>query len=174
MLNEKMTGHGDEAVSSGRISQSTRERDGRLVVDLKNYVPHLLSAVNNALSGGASKVYLERFGIGIAEWRVMSMLAIEPRIQASQICDIIKIDKGAASRALSRLDAKGLLGYDAVVTDQRKRIWWLNEAGLSLHDAILQVALGRERKLVEGIDPQDLEAFLRAIRTMVRNVDSVR
>lgn len=157
-----------------RLSRSTQVRDGRQVVDLNNYIPHLLSAVNNALSRGASQVYLERFGIGIAEWRVMSMLAIEPRIQAAQICDIIKIDKGAASRALSGLDEKGLLAHETLHADPRKRNWWLNEAGLALHDTILAIALERESKLIAGVDPADLEAFLRAIRIMAQNVESVR
>ncbi|MCC0077766.1 MAG: winged helix-turn-helix transcriptional regulator [Rhodobacter sp.] len=158
----------------GRISSPTIERDGHAVVDLACYVPHLLSAVNNALSRGASQVYLDRFGIGIAEWRVMSMLAIEPRIQAARICDVIKIDKGAASRALSQLDAKGLLGHEALATDPRKRSWWLNDAGMEVHDTILKIALGREARLIEGIAAEDLEAFLRAIRLMVRNVESIR
>jgi DNA-binding MarR family transcriptional regulator len=143
----------------GRMSLSTRDRDGHLVVDLENDVPHLLSAVNNTLSRGASQVYLQRFDIGIVEWRVMSILAIEPRIQATQICDIIKIDKGAASRALSRLDEKSLVEHEVLASDPRKRTWWLSKSGLALHDTILQLALGRERRLITGIDPDDLEAF---------------
>ncbi|WP_323035053.1 MarR family winged helix-turn-helix transcriptional regulator [Pararhodobacter sp.] len=158
----------------GRISRSTQDRDGHLVVDLENYVPHLLSAVNNTLSRGASQEYLDRFDIGIVEWRVMSMLAIEPRIQATQICEIIKIDKGAASRALSRLDEKGLVEHEVLASDPRKRIWWLSKSGLELHETILQLALGRERRLITGIDPRDLEAFLRAIRIMTRNVEAMR
>ena len=104
----------------------------------------------------------------------MSMLAIEPQIQASQICDSIKIDKGAASRALARLEDMGLLSQERQPNDPRKRIWWLNASGQEMHDKILEIALERERRLIEGVSPEDLEAFLRAIRKMFSNVDAIR
>lgn len=165
---------GADLCPAGRISKSTQEVENRQVVDLHTYVPYLLSSVNNAMSRGASHLYLDRFGIGIVEWRVMSMLAIEPRIQAARICDVIHIDKGAASRALSRLSEAGYLDFEAPGADSRKKIWWLNPKGLARHDEILAIALDRENQLITGADPQDLEAFLRVMRIMRANVDAMR
>jgi DNA-binding MarR family transcriptional regulator len=164
----------DETCPEGRVSQSTKSVDGHQVVDLVSYIPYLLSSVNNALSRGASQLYLDRFDIGIVEWRVMSMLAIEPRIQAARICEVIHIDKGATSRALVRLSKAELLGHEIPGSDPRKKIWWLNPKGLALHDDILAVALGRERKLITGVEPADLEAFLRVMRLMRGNVEELK
>lgn len=163
-----------EVCPKGRISQSTKTVEGHQVVDLVSYIPYLLSSVNNALSRGASQLYLDRFDIGIVEWRVMSMLAIEPRIQAARICEVIHIDKGAASRALARLSKAGFLGHEVPGSDARKKTWWLNHTGLALHDEILAVALGRERQLITGVDPVDLEAFLRVMQTMRGNVEALK
>lgn len=156
----------------GRLSSPTRRHDnGRAVVDITTYIPYFLSSVNNSLSLGASSEYLKRFNVGIADWRVISMLAIEPGIPAARIVEVISIDKGAASRSLNKLADLGLVEYEAMRSDPRRRIWELNAKGYDLHDRILAAALEREKKLITGADPEDLEAFLRVIRIMRKNVD---
>ncbi|SMF67599.1 DNA-binding transcriptional regulator, MarR family [Tistlia consotensis] len=157
----------------GRLSSPSRTIDGRPVLDLSSYIPYFLASVNNALSRGASQTYLATFGVGIVEWRVVSMLAIEPGIAAARICEIIALDKAATSRALSRLSELGYLAFETPGSDPRRKAWWLNARGYELHDRILALALERERRLIEGIDPEDLEAFLRVMRRMRRNVDRI-
>lgn len=148
-------------------------RNGRTVIDMTTYIPYFLTSVNNALSRGASQLYLETFGIGIVEWRAISTLALEARIPASRICELVALDKAATSRALTRLQELGYLQFEASEVDPRKKIWWLNDKGNRLHDRILAIALERERQLIEGVDPEDLEAFLRVMRIMRRNVDRI-
>lgn len=170
-----MTDTADTALAcpEGRLSHPTVKRDGRDIVNVDAYIPFFLSAVNNALSRGASNLYRERFGVGIVEWRVISMLAIEPRITANRICDVIHLDKAATSRALRTLLEEGRVEFLASETDDRKRLWWLSDAGYDLHDRILTLALQREARLIKGIDPVDLEAFLRVMRQMQQNVQNV-
>ena len=47
---------------------------------LDSYTPAYLTFLANKLYGGASAIYRRRFGVGIVEWRIMSLLAIEPWI----------------------------------------------------------------------------------------------
>lgn len=154
-----------------RLSSPTALREGRAIVNIDTYVPFFLSAVNNALSRGASALYRERFGIGITDWRVISMLAIEPGITAARVCEVVKLDKAATSRSLKTLEDLGLLRYVTADMDVRRRRWWLNDAGYALHDEILALALAREANLVRGATPEDLEAFLRVMRCMLANVE---
>ncbi|GHD49040.1 transcriptional regulator [Thalassobaculum fulvum] len=157
----------------GRLSNPTRDKDGRPVIDVTAYIPYFLTSVTNALSRGASQLYLETFGVGIVEWRAMATLASEPRIPAARICELVALDKAATSRALARLHELGYLGFEAPEPDPRKKVWWLNDEGYRLHDRILAVALERERRLIDGVDPEDLETFLRVMRIMRRNVDGI-
>lgn len=154
-----------------RISSPTRMRgDGRRILDIDTYIPYFLVSVNNTLSQNASREYLASFAIGITDWRVIAMLAIEPRIPAARIVEVISMDKGAVSRALNKLSERKLVEYEAFTNDPRRRIWELNRAGYTLHDEILQIALAREQKLIDGVDAADLETFLRVIRIMRKNV----
>jgi Transcriptional regulators len=153
-----------------RISRPTKKRDGHQIVDIDTYVPYFLSSVSNAMSRGASQIYLDRFGIGIVDWRVISMLAIEPWIPASRICAVVQLDKGATSRSLVKLTEIGFLDHEASEQDVRRKTYALNDKGYALHDEILAIALERERQLIKGVDPQDLEAFLRVMRVMKGNL----
>ncbi|WP_051777293.1 MarR family winged helix-turn-helix transcriptional regulator [Pseudorhizobium pelagicum] len=156
-----------------RISRPTILRDDVEILDITNYIPFFLSSINNALSRGASAIYRERFGIGITEWRTISMLAIEPEITAARICEVVNLDKAAASRALATLDQMGYLGSVTSEKDPRKRRWWLNDKGYDLHATIIRIALSREEALIRGVDPQDLEAAIRAMRIMMTNVRGI-
>jgi DNA-binding MarR family transcriptional regulator len=157
----------------GRLSSPVQQRNGHLVLDLDSYIPYFLAAVNNALSSGASALYLARYGVGIVDWRILSTLAVEPGSAATRICELVSLDKAAVSRSLNKLSRDGYLDYDAPDRDQRRRIWTLNAVGFALHDEILVLALEREKDLIAGTDPADLEAFLRVMRTMRRNVSGL-
>ena len=154
-----------------RLTSSVKTVGGRDVINVQNYVPYFFAAINNALSQGASKRYLDAFGIGIVEWRIMSMLAIEPLISATRICEVVALDKSSTSRGLKSLDGKALLDTDDSGGDTRRKIWRLNTAGEALHDKIITVALERERRLLAGIDGADLEIALRVMRQMCQNVE---
>ncbi len=153
-----------------RYSSPTLRRNGRDVIDVANYVPYFFAAINNALSRGASLHYLEEFGVGIVEWRIIAMLAIEPRIPAARICEVVALDKSATSRGLKSLSEKDLVLFAEPSRDARRRIWWLSDRGYESHDKILEIALERERRLLQGVDPADLEITLRVMRKMRRNV----
>lgn len=167
-----MPGSG-EGRRKSQVHASTKQRDGRAILDIETYVPYFLASVNSALSRGASRRYLDSYGIGIVEWRVVAMLAIEPRITASRICEVVAMDKGAASRALTRLRDLGYLDFEAPDSDPRKKLWWLNDPGYDLHDALLAMALEREQQLLAGVAPQDLDVFLKVMRILRRNVEGI-
>src|SRR3984885_2025167 len=78
-------------------------------LDLNNYVPAALTFLANKLSSGASAIYRRRFDIGIVDWRIMALLAIEPWITAARFCDVIGLDKAAVSRSVRDLSKKGLV-----------------------------------------------------------------
>jgi len=154
-----------------RISSPTRHRDGKEIVDVNTYIPYFLSSINNALSRSASLQYRQEFGIGIVDWRVISMLAIEPKIPASRIGEVLSLDKAQTSRSLQLLSDRLYVEFKTSENDTRRKTWWLSDAGYNLHDRILLVARTRERQLIAGADPEDLEAFLRIVRLMRHNVE---
>jgi DNA-binding MarR family transcriptional regulator len=156
---------------TNRISSPTRQRDGVTVLDIAQYSPFLLTAVGSAWQRKTSALYRERFGFGIGEWRVLSMLNIEPKITANRICTVIRLDKAAVSRSLKLLHDRGLVAYEASASDPRKRRWWLTGAGQEIHTEVLAIALGCEAEMLAGVAPEDLEVFLRVMSHMLANFE---
>lgn len=153
-----------------RVTSPTVQRDGRHVININGYVPYFFASINNSLSSGASQLYRREFGIGIVEWRIISMLAIEDHIPASRIVEVVHLDKSATSRGLRDLEKKGIVCFEATDTDPRRRTWWLSKSGYALHDKVLREALKRESTLLRGIDRADLEIALRVMQKMNANV----
>ena len=79
------------------------------MLDLDRYVPAFITFIANKLSNSATAYYQRNFGVNVTEWRIMSLLAIEPGIPASRICYVIGFDKGPVSRNLSVLQKRGLV-----------------------------------------------------------------
>jgi len=152
---------------------SSKIVDGHVVLDLDNYIPYFITSINNTLNSGSSQLYLQRFGVGVVEWRVAAMLAIEPRIPAARICEVVALDKAATSRALTKLHRAGYVAYEEFPRDPRRKIWWLNEKGQALHAEIIAIALERERVLLDGLSPQDRATVLSALRIMHVNVQKL-
>jgi DNA-binding MarR family transcriptional regulator len=146
---------------------------GGPVLDLARYAPALLTFLANKLSRGASAIYRRHFGVGIIDWRIMALLAIEPRIPASRICKVIGLDKGPVSRSIAFLVRQGLATAESDGGDARRRIIALTPAGRALHDRILQVALERERRLLSCLSPDEVEVLLGLLNRLHDNLDAV-
>ena len=139
------------------------ERD---VLDLGGYVPYFLTAISNTWSRSSSRLYLERFGVGVTEWRVISQLAIEPRIAAQRICEVIGLDKGAVSRSVAALVAAGHVAEGPDGRDARRQLLALTPSGYALHDRLIALATAREQMMLEGFTPEERAQFTSFLRRL--------
>ncbi|WP_127556705.1 MarR family winged helix-turn-helix transcriptional regulator [Saccharospirillum alexandrii] len=144
------------------------------VLDLDRYIPFLLTATANKLSTGASRVYREKFDIGITDWRILAMLAVEPNITAARICTVIGLDKAATSRALLNLRKRGFVQESKHHnTDKRSTVIQLTDSGKNVHDEIMKVALMREQKLLEAFSESEAEQLVDYFQRLHRQVEKV-
>lgn len=130
--------------------------NGRATLDLDIHVPSLLNWIANKLGRGASAEFREKFDIGIIEWRIIALLAIEPEITAHRIVEVIGLDKGPVSRCVKNMQAKGLVQQAPNEKDGRSQILSLTRKGADLHDAVLPAALERERRLLSVLSEEEI------------------
>lgn len=147
------------------------ERD---VLDLGGYVPYFLTAISNTWSRTSSRLYLERFGVGVTEWRVISQLAIEPGIAAQRICEVIELDKGAVSRSVAALVAAGHVREQADPRDARRQLLALTESGYGLHDQLIALATAREALLLADFTEEEKAAFTGFLRRLHARLPELR
>ncbi|MDB5504057.1 MAG: MarR family transcriptional regulator [Tardiphaga sp.] len=143
------------------------------LLDLERYVPAFVTFIANKLSRSATAFYQKRFGVNVTEWRIMSLLAIEPGIPASRICNVIGFDKGPVSRTLAMLRERGLITIDADRQDGRSHSIALTAKGRATHDAVIGAALERERKLLSCLDEREREVLIDLLRRIHGNLGAV-
>ena len=139
-------------------------------LELDRYIPALITFFANKMSVGASQIYAQLFQINVIEWRIISMLAVEPNISASRISQIIGLDKGAVSRAIAKLSAENYVKITPDQKDARATRISLTEEGLKLHDRVYKVAMDREQAIFNVLAEEDQEHLIRILNILNANI----
>lgn len=157
--------------STPAIASATGQAD--LTLDLDRYVPALITFIANKLSRSASALYQKRFGINVTEWRIVSLLAVEPDISAARICYVIGFDKGPVSRTLAALQKRGLVRIRADRQDARTHSIALTPKGRATHDNVIVAALERERRLLSCLRKDEQEVLIGLLLRVHNGIDAV-
>ena len=143
-------------------------------LDLDRYVPAFITFIANKLSNSSTAFYQKNFGVNVTDWRIMSLLAIEPGIPASRICHVIGFDKGPVSRTLSVLQKRGLVTIRTAPDDGRTHSISLTAKGRATHDRVIVAALERERRLLSVLRKDEREVLIDLLRRVHGNLDAVK
>ena len=144
-----------------------------LTLDLERYVPAFITFIANKLSNSATALYQRNFGVNVTEWRIMSLLAVEPGIPAARICHVIGYDKGPVSRTLAALQKRGLIAIRTDPDDGRSHSISLSAKGRATHDKVIVAALDRERRLLSCLDENEQEVLIDLLRRVHDNLGAV-
>jgi len=142
-------------------------------LDLDRYVPAFITFIANKLSNSATAFYQRNFAVNVTEWRIMSLLAIEPGIAASRICHVIGFDKGPVSRTLSVMQKRGLIAIRNDPSDRRTHSISLTAKGRATHDKVIVAALEREQRLLSCLDKSEQEMLIDLLRRLHENLGAV-
>ncbi|AWM03882.1 MarR family winged helix-turn-helix transcriptional regulator [Bradyrhizobium amphicarpaeae] len=158
---------------STRSRQKPAPGDAGPTLDLDRYVPAFVTFIANKLSNSATAFYQREFGVNVTEWRIMSLLAIEPGIPASRICHVIGFDKGPVSRTLAGLEKRGLVSIRTDPHDGRTHSISLTAKGRATHDKVIVAALERERRLLSCLNKDEREVLIDLLRRLHENLGAV-
>ncbi|HSV82719.1 MAG TPA: MarR family winged helix-turn-helix transcriptional regulator [Ramlibacter sp.] len=140
-------------------------------IDGDEFVPALLAMVNNKIASASSDLYLRLFGVGLNEWRILSVLSNTPHSTTAHICETVAMHKAVASRSLRQMEAKGLVVVER--SEDQQRVMALTPAGQAMHDEIAAIALERERRLMQGFTPKEQAQLREYLRRMRAELDAV-
>lgn len=126
--------------------------DAHRSLDLEQFLPYRLSVLTNRISRGLADIYSERFGISVTEWRVIAVLGRYPGLSANGVAERTAMDKVAVSRAVARLLERGLIEREMHDADRRRSVLELSEAGHSVFDVVVPLALEYERDVLAPLD----------------------
>ncbi|WP_298982365.1 MarR family transcriptional regulator [uncultured Roseibium sp.] len=132
------------------------------VLKLRHFMPYRLNHLAETVSRSFSKIYADKYGIGIPEWRVLATLGEHGSMAARDIGRETSMHKTKVSRAVSSLAEKGFLERNRSLDDQREQSLHLSKDGLALYEDIVPKALSYSEDLLDALT-EDQQAMLKDI-----------
>jgi DNA-binding MarR family transcriptional regulator len=122
---------------------------------LDDFLPYQLAELARAVSAGFSRHYRERYGITVAEWRVVAHLSQENAVSVREITRRVAMDKPKVSRAASRLEAAGYVTKVTNETDRRLVELSLTDKGREMVETLRPLADAYDAELREVLGGDD-------------------
>lgn len=133
--------------------------------DLETFLPYEVAVLSSRMSAAFSRHYRERYGIGVAEWRVVAHLSQEDAVSVREICRRVDLDKPKVSRAASRLEAAGYVEKRVNPNDRRLVELSLTPAGRAMIEDLAPIARSFEAELEAALG-EAAPAFREAVRRL--------
>ena len=138
----------------------------RLRSSSKDFLPYRLNVVASLTSQALSRIYAERYGIGVPEWRVLVTLGQYGVMTGKQIGAHSHMHKTKVSRAVAQLEKRKLLARRVNRADLREAFLSLTPAGRAIYEDLAPIALQFAKRLSEVVEPADRAAFDRAVKQL--------
>jgi DNA-binding MarR family transcriptional regulator len=144
-----------------------------LRLDLERFLPYRLNVVAEAVSQALSRLYRQRYGIGVPEWRVLATLGQYRGMTAKQIGAHSRMHKTKVSRAVAGLEERGFLSREANPADMREVFLALTPEGDRIYRDLVPEVMNFAAALTADLTSQERQLFdnlLLRIEATARNL----
>jgi len=111
----------------------------RQLTPLEGHLGYWLRRVSNAVSGTFARALLEKH-TSVAEWVLLRELHERGRTAPGELADSLGLTRGAVSKIVDKLDAKGWIQTEAKEGDSRFRLLFLTRAGRRSLPVLAEIA----------------------------------
>ena len=130
---------------------------------LEQFLPYRLNVLASVVSLALSRIYAERYNIGVPEWRVLVTLGQYGTMTGKQVGAHSHMHTTKVSRAVALLETRKMIARRVNRADMRESFLSLTAAGREIYQDLAPIALNFAQRLSEAIEPADRAAFERAI-----------
>ena len=134
--------------------------------DLDGFLPYQLAVLSARVSRGFSDTYRQRFGISVAEWRVVAHLSQTDSVSVREIHERVDMDKSKVSRAASRLQKAGYVTKTGNPGDKRLVRLSLTGKGRAMIAELAPLARDYEAFVLDGLG-EEAGAFRAAVAKLL-------
>lgn len=134
---------------------------------LEEFLPYQLNVASSLVSQALSRIYVERYGIGVPEWRVLVTLGQFGVMTGKAIGAHSHMHKTKVSRAVANLEKGKLVQRRSNKSDLRESLLSLTPEGRAIYDDLAPGARDFADHLLDAIAPADRPAFARALEQLI-------
>ncbi|MBX9826723.1 MAG: MarR family transcriptional regulator [Xanthobacteraceae bacterium] len=151
------------ALAHADAGQLEAGRGDAAPLKLEQFLPYRLNVVASLVSQALSRIYADRYGIGVPEWRVLVTLGQYGMMTGKAIGALSHMHKTKVSRAVALLETRKLVARRANRADLREAFLTLTPPGRAMYDDLAPIALEFAQRLADALDPADRAAFERSV-----------
>ncbi|GIL37863.1 MarR family winged helix-turn-helix transcriptional regulator [Roseiterribacter gracilis] len=137
------------------------------MLNLDQFLPYQLNVLASRVSNELAQVYAERFGLSIAEWRVIAHLANNHEVSVRDIQRRVDMDKSKVSRAAAHLEETGLIRKRVNAQDRRLIKLALTPKGAKIFEQIVPLALAYETQFLGALTRSEAALFRTVIERLL-------
>src|SRR6478672_500919 len=126
-----------------------------VALKLEEFLPYRLNVCASLVSHALSKIYAERYKIGVPEWRVLVTLGEFDMMTAKAIGLHSHMHKTKVSRAVALLERRKFVSRRTNRNDMREAFLSLTSAGREVYNELAPAALKFVSQLMEAVDPEE-------------------
>ena len=140
-------------------------------IDLESFVPFRLNRLAAEVSRALARVYGERFGIDIPEWRIIATLGDRGRARAQDVALSTRMHKSMVSRAVARLIDLGWVARTDGAKDRREAPLALTAAGREIYRQLVPIVLDYQDRLLGCLSESERGTLERLLDKLERQLD---
>jgi DNA-binding MarR family transcriptional regulator len=159
--------------SASMINESAQKAPGQpgladpSALKLEEFLPYRLNVCASLVSAALSRIYAERYKIGVPEWRVLVTLGQFGMMTAKAVGGHSHMHKTKVSRAVALLERRKLVTRRANRDDLREAFLSLTPAGRDVYSELAPIALDFVTQLMDTLDSDDCAALDRALKKLI-------
>jgi DNA-binding MarR family transcriptional regulator len=131
--------------------------------DIREFLTFRLNILYRLLDRQTTKILVDKFGLSLAEWRVLSRLAANSPMTVRKIAAMIHLDKAQISRAAASLIRRGYAVRTEDPTDGRSTSFSITSVGRKRYQTMLPVSRNRNRDLLKQLGSGQRRELFEAI-----------
>jgi DNA-binding MarR family transcriptional regulator len=161
MARRRRNQHDAEAASLGDLSTAWN-------MGGPDYLTLRISFVAKLVERRTLRILSSRFGISVAEWRVLAQLASIGPMTVRQLAERSWVDRAEVSRAAASLIERGQVVRTDNPRDHRSPIFSATDDGRALAAAIRPTRQRFQEMLAGQLSPSEMDVFLSGLYRMAR------
>ena len=146
--------------------KATHPAADEVLLKLEDFLPYRINVCAHVVSQALSRIYTDRYNIGVPEWRILVTLGQFGKMTAKAIGRHSQMHKTKVSRAIALLERRKLVTRRVNRADLREVFLSLTSAGQAAYDELTPAAIAFANELLDTIEPADRAPLDRALRKL--------
>ena len=156
----------------GRLIERGEDALKEARLNLDNYLPYLVNRVGTIIAERFGAEALAPYGLSIAMWRIMAVLASTGVRRQIDLAGLTSIEVSTLSRIVSRLVRLGVVTRTRSPSSTREVAVKLTAKGSAQVARLTPIAEAYEAAAIAGLPADDVEVLKRSLRRVYANMKS--